>query len=202
MRLYFAATTKAPTNLQNQFVEIVDLFHSAGVTVMSNLSEKNVSNLSNQDLEKMESTGENMIELIDGIVIEGTNFLPETGYLIAIGLAHKKPILFLTQTNKAINKNLIEIKKEPTVAKLLNLKTYTQKNLNETLLDFLHQIEQGDSGEKATIKFTLRMTKKIERYLQWKTHNTKLSKADYLREVIEKIINQDQDFQKFIADNS
>ncbi|MBN1779302.1 MAG: hypothetical protein JW816_03725 [Candidatus Buchananbacteria bacterium] len=202
MRLYFAAPTKAPTSLEKQFARIVDLFYSAGVTVLSNRQEKNVSDLTNQDLEKMESTGENMIEAIDGIVIEGTKFLPESGYLIAIGLAHKKPILFLTQSAKTIDKNLLEIKKEPTAAKLLNLKTYTQKNLDENLLEFLQQIEQGDSGEKATIKFTLRMTKKIERYLQWKTHNTKLSKADYLREVIEKIINQDQDFQKFIADNS
>ena len=37
---------------------------------------------------------------------------------------------------------------------------------------------------------------------EWKTNNTKLTKADYLRQVIEDLLRQDKDYQKFIAERS
>lgn len=55
--------------------------------------------------------------------------------------------------------------------------------------------------EKADIKFTLRITPKIEKYLSWKTQNTDLTKADYLREMIDKDLTSDEDFKKFIGES-
>ena len=60
-------------------------------------------------------------------------------------------------------------------------------------------MEKGEGKETPTIKFTLRITPRIERFLHWKTHNTKVSKADFLRELIERLIDQDEDYQRFVG---
>ncbi|MBU1118546.1 GAF domain-containing protein [Patescibacteria group bacterium] len=58
-----------------------------------------------------------------------------------------------------------------------------------------------DPDKKPTIKFTLRISKEIERYLSWKINNTDKTKADFLREVItEDLIADDEEYQKFIKD--
>ncbi|MFA6215897.1 MAG: hypothetical protein WC768_05000, partial [Patescibacteria group bacterium] len=121
-----------------------------------------------------------------------------SGYLIAIALTHHKPILYLCEKGKLINKNLLQLQKDKNTAKFLCLQYYAEKKIEEVVLDFLHQVEKGEGRQLPTIKFTLRITSRIERYLYWKTHNTKISKADFLRERIEDLIDQDDDYQKFV----
>lgn len=51
--------------------------------------------------------------------------------------------------------------------------------------------------DKPNIKFTLRITPRIEKYLSWKIQNTDRTKADYLREEVERLIDEDDEFEKF-----
>jgi len=197
MRLYFTADNQAPDNYQKRFSRIIGIASEAGVLVMSNLADKNIVGFSSQDLEKIDQTGEVMLEKMDALIIEGSRPIPESGYLIAIALAHHKPILYLSEKGKLINKNLIHLKKDKNTAKLLQLRYYTEKTLEKIILDFLQTIEKGEGKEVPNIKFTLRFTSRIERYLHWKTNNTKISKADFLRELIEDLIDKDSDYQKF-----
>ena len=165
---------------------------------MSNLADKNISGFSNQDLEKINQAGEVLLEKMDALIIEGSRPLPESGYLIAIALAHHKPILYLSEKGKLINKNLLHLQKDKSTAKFLQLQYYTEKNLEKIILDFLQTVEKGEGHEAPTIKFTLRINSRIERFLHWKTHNTPISKADFLRGLIEKLIDQDEEYQKFV----
>jgi len=199
MRIYFTADNQAEEKLQKRFSQIIDTLSSAGVLVMSNLADKNLSGFSSQDLEKIDQAGEGLLEKMDALIIEGTRPVPESAYLIAIALAHQKPILYLSEKGKAINKNLVHLQKDKNTAKFLNLKYYTENVLEKILLDFLQTIEKGEGREAPTIKFTLRITSRIERYLHWKTHNTKITKADFLRGLIEGLIDKDEDYQKFVG---
>lgn len=54
------------------------------------------------------------------------------------------------------------------------------------------------NDEKADIKFTLRITPKIEKYFTWKIQNTDLNKADFVRNRIEQEIDKDGDFQEYL----
>ena len=137
---------------------------------------------------------------MDALIIEGTRPLSESGYLIAIALAHHKPILYLSEKGKLISKNLLHLQKDKETAKFLSLEYYTENNLEKIVLDFLQTVEKGEGREAPTIKFTLRLTSRIERYLYWKTHNTKISKADFLRELIEGLIDKDDEYQRFIGE--
>ncbi|OGY43848.1 MAG: hypothetical protein A2729_05180 [Candidatus Buchananbacteria bacterium RIFCSPHIGHO2_01_FULL_39_14] len=197
MRIYFAADNQAEERLQKRFSDIIEVLSNAGVLVSSNLADKNLVNFSSQDLEKISQAGETILEKMDGLVIEETKSLAESGYLIALALAHKKPILYLLEKGKTVNKNLLHLKNDKSITKLLNLKNYTEKDLEQIILEFLGEVEKGEGKQLPNIKFTLRVTSRIERYLHWKTHNTKLSKADFLRELIKKLIDQDEDYKKF-----
>ena len=199
MRIYFAADNQAESKLQQRFSRVVDTLNSAGVLVMSNLAERNLSNFSGADLEKIDQSGEILIEKVDALIVEESKPLAESGYLIAIALAYRKPILYLLEQGKQFNKNLLHLTTDKQTATLLHLKHYTDRSLEQTLIDFLAAVEQGGGREFPSIKFTLRITSRIERYLQWKTNNTKLSKADYLRNVIEDIIAHDEGYQRFIS---
>ena len=198
MKVYFTADNQAEQDLQERFSRIVDIMNSVGVLVMSNLAQKNISGFSSQDLEKIGQTGEMLLERMDALIIEGSRPIPESGYLIAIALAHKKPILYLLEEGKKANKNLLHLQNDKNTVKFLKLKNYTEESLEKVLIDFLRVAERGEGKESPTIKFTLRVTPRIERYLRWKTSNSKLSKADYLREMIDDIIDSDDDYQKFI----
>lgn len=199
MRVYFAADNQAEGKLQQRFARIVDTLSGAGVLVMSNLVERNLSRFSGQDLEKISQSGEILLEKVDGLIIEETRPLAESGYLVAMALAYKKPILYLVERGKQFNKNLLHLQTDKETAKLLRLEHYTESSLQPTLLGFLESTERVDGRELPSIKFTLRITSRIERYLQWRTLNTKLSKADYLRNVIEGIIRNDESYQRFIS---
>ena len=199
MRIYFTADNQAEEKLQKRFSRIIEILNDAGVLVMSNLADVNLSGFSSQDLEKMNQAGEGVMEKMDALIIEGTRPIAESAYLVAIALAHQKPILYFAEKGKTINKNLVHLQKDKNTGKFLGLKYYTENILEKTLLDFLQTIEQGEGREAPTIKFTLRITPRIERFLHWKTHNTKKTKADFLRELIEKLIDEDQDYKKFVG---
>ncbi len=197
MRLYFAADSGAEEKFQKRFSDIITLLNDSGVLVMSNLADKNLSGFSAQDLEKIEQEGMVMLEKMDGLIIEGSSPLPESGYLIAIALTHQKPVLYLADKTRPINKNLLHLKQDKNAGKYLTLINYSEKDLAEIIVGFLQTAEHGEGRELPTIKFTLRITPRIERYLQWKTHNTKISKADFLRELIEGLIDRDEEYKKF-----
>ena len=198
MRIYFTADNQAEDKLQKRFVRVIDLLSNAGVLVMSNLAGTNLSGFSNADLDRMNQAGEGMLERMDGLIIEGSSYLPESGYMIAIALAHKKPILYLSDKTRPINKNLLHLSNNNDASKLLKLESYIVANLEKIVTEFLQQVERGEGREIPNIKFTLRITSRIERYLHWKTHNTSLSKADFLREEIEELIDKDEEYQKFV----
>jgi len=198
MKIYFAADNQAEEKLQKQFSRIVDILNKAGVVVMSNLIQKNIKGFSSQDLEKIGQSGEVLLEKMDALIIESTRMMPESGYLIALALTHKKPILCIAPVGNPVNNNLSHLQRDKDTAKFLISKNYTENNLEKILNDFLQTIEQEEGRQAPSIKFTLRVTPRIERYLSWKINNTNLTKADYLRNLIEDIIDADIKYQKFV----
>jgi len=198
MKIYFAADSGADQKFQRRYSKIIDTLSGAGVLVLSNLAQQNVSGFSGVDLERINQSGEAMIEKMDALIVEGSRQLAESGYLIAIALAHNKPILYLTEKGRPVNKNITFLQKGKGPAKLINIQSYNDSDLDKVIGDFLQAVEVGEGKEIPDIKFTLRITSRIERYLQWKTLNTKMAKADYLRNLIEDLINHDQDYKRFV----
>lgn len=197
MKIYFAADNQKDLKIKEAASFVINFLKKSGVIVMSNLEDEKVSDFSTQDLEKISQSGEVFLEKMDGVIIEGTKPIAEAGYLIALALAHKKPILYLCQKNKNIDKMFLRLGQDQATSQYFFPAYYALSDLEKVLADFLQKIEKGEGREVPTIKFTLRLTPRIDRYLSWKVNNTEITKADFLRDEIEKMIKQDGDYLKF-----
>lgn len=137
---------------------------------------------------------------LDGLVIAGGDSNQDAGYLIALAISQKKPILYLLEKGQALPNELLYIKNNTDVSKFLIVKYYNDCNIKTKISEFLDLIENGDARwDSPTVKFTWRITPRIERYLRWKTSVSGKTKADWLRHHISKeIISNDVDYQRFL----
>ncbi|MBU1164336.1 hypothetical protein KKA15_02105 [Patescibacteria group bacterium] len=195
MRIYFSANESQ--NLRSRYQKIIDILVMSGNSVMSNLELDKSARFSDTDVEKFRAAGQTLLEQMDSLVIDATIKSPENGYLVALALTHKKPTLFLHEKGTDVDSNLLSLQKDKNTAAFLVLQDYQEEKLKKYLLEFLQFAEKKGGKEIPKIKFTLRITPKIERYLHWKTHNTKKSKADFLRERIDKMIEEDEEFRRY-----
>ncbi|PJA92547.1 MAG: hypothetical protein CO133_02625 [Candidatus Komeilibacteria bacterium CG_4_9_14_3_um_filter_37_5] len=92
------------------------------------------------------------------------------------------------------------LQSNPQVSKLLMVKFFQENNIESRLAEFIDLLENGRGDwELPTIKFTWRISPRIERYLRWKTVNTKKTKADWLREyLLKEIIDKDEEYKGFL----
>ncbi len=197
MRIYFFGNPHSTPQLMKRFDAIMGILEKMGALVLSNLKKRE---LFTQEVQKMLNSDDSMAEKIDALVIEGSNQSFESAHLIALALAHKKKVLYLVEKNKYIDKNLLKLENDKKTKIFFKIALYQDYDLGKILQDFIRRVEHGSDEIKIkpTIKFTLRVTPKMERYLQWKTHNTKSSKADFLREAIEDMIKNEEEYKKFL----
>jgi len=172
---------------------VLRLLKKAEIEVYSNQEQAELS----EELSAIEQSGGMILDKMDAFVIEGSTPDQEIGYFLAYVISQKKPTLYLCDKTYHINSVLKYLKTKSAPA-FLQVKNYTEKNVEEQIIAFLHFIKAGQIKEEPNIKFTLRITPSIERYLYWKTHNTAKSKADFLREDIEKMIKDDEAYQRFL----
>ena len=50
------------------------------------------------------------------------------------------------------------------------------------------------------IKYTLRISRRISDYLNWKSKKVDMPKADWLRNKIKDVIERDDDYQQYLQD--
>lgn len=137
------------------------------------------------------------LDRVDAIVIEGSDPNPEIGYLLAYAIAQKKPLLYMTLRGKTRFNPLATFERNHKVPSSIVMVHYDAKSIEKVLLDFLGRLDTLEVAELPSIKFTLRITPSIERYLEWKTRNTKISKADFVRNILtDEIIAKDEAYKK------
>jgi len=138
-------------------------------------------------------------EDMNGLVVEGGGSVTEVGYLVAMALAQHKPILYLLPKGAMLPDQLRSLKDNKQLKRLFILRYYSERTLKSLLIDFIDLIETGElRREVPTIKFTLRFTSRAGRYITWKAKQKKLSKADYLRKLIDEQIQNDEEYQSLL----
>ncbi len=174
--------------------------------LINQLLVKNGLNLVS-NLEKIVTKGENearrsiSYDQIEAVIIEGTHTFSDTIYIIATALAYKKPVLYLMEKGHLIPDQLEYIRKDENLGKNFFLRFYKKdkKSIEDVILDFLELLESGNLlQEKVNIKFTLRISPRTERYLNWKSLGVKKSKARYLRELLDRMMKEDPQYKTFL----
>lgn len=190
MNLYFYAPEPSSEEFTQAYRAVTAVLERTGATVWTRESATGDA-LGGR-------TRQSPLERVRAIVIEGTKPDPEVGYLLAYAIAQKKPALLLTLKGHVRQSPLETFGKSHSIPKTLQQALYLPITAEKALLPFLERLDAIPFLQVPSIKFTLRITEDIEEYLHWKTHNTKISKADYLRKAIqEDLISKDEAYKHY-----
>lgn len=194
MHVYFyAPDTKLAE--RRKIVDLVKVACNQADLYLSTNTEPNTIQVSSDVLADSRERDVPLLERMDSFILEGTTADPETGFLLAHAIALRKPTLLLYRRGTVPYVfSRLQRRELPGFVKVV---AYDPNGVGVAVTQFLRSIEGIVVRELPRIKFTLRITNSIEEYLHFKTHNTKLSKADYLRERIEKLMSQDTDWQEY-----
>lgn len=193
MKAYYYTPETSDLAISKGYTIIRGVLERAGISVIS--KHESLEQALPENYKQVEQQGRSPLEYVDAIIIEGTDADSEVGYLLAYAIAQKKQALLLLRKGKRSRNPLTSFGRQS----LKNLKVvyYDDTNAERLVITFLRTLGDISVKEAPTIKFTLRITPVIERFLHWKTHNTQMTKADYLRNMIEEAIEEDEEFQKY-----
>ena len=157
-----------------------------------------------QDVENMEvwdSLGRNPLERVDAMVLEISQINPQVNYLLAQAILLQKNTLCVYKKANPPRAFLMYLHKK-NVPRCIQFKAYTDKALQGIVHNFLKHLKPTVALEEIPyIKFTLRITDSIEKYLTWKSKQQKKNKADLIRHDIEKQMADDEDYKKYLQKN-
>ncbi len=185
MRIYYFANVKNPTQLLI-FQETSQLLRHSGLTVVDNVKAK-------PDFEMDEQGG---VEQIDAVIIDSSGSDAEAGYLLAVAIAHKKPVLYLLATGTKLDTSVKALTLNKSIKEYLRVEFFTVNNFKTKVKEFLQYLDQDIGKENHSVKFTLRLTPKIERFLHWKAEKQTTNKADFVRQQLEEMMKHDEDYRR------
>lgn len=191
MRAYFFQPTVSNNNLSDQYVRIVEILRNAGIFVVSSSNENN-TDFRKEDLEAMQESGEILLDKMDCFIIEGSQPDQEIGYLLAYAISQKKPLLYLYHKNtpERVAHGYLTKKNTP---EFVCMEEYSRESLESVVMNFVDDVTSGKGlKQRPTIKFTLRITPRMERYLEQKAKRAKKTKADFLRQWLEQKMGEDE----------
>lgn len=194
MHIYFYGPQTKQPERRSAYVVIKESLRLADVYVSTNTEADEVQ-VSAEVMADSREHNVPLLERMDAFLLEGTTSDPEIGFLLAHAIALKKPVLYLYQRGSV--PQVFSHLSQRELPKYIKVVAYDQATLGRQVTDFLRATSGVRLREVPRIKFTLRITPSIEEYLHFKTHNTKLTKADYLRQDIERAMEADEEWQAY-----
>lgn len=126
------------------------------------------------------------LDQVDALVIEVTQPTQDIHFILAQSLLAKKPVLCLYAKNQP-PRELLAYLREKALPRPVKTFSYTEGSLAEAVHEFVHKHDPRFINESDTpsIKFTLRLTPRIEAYLNRYAQKKHMTKADALRTLLE-----------------
>lgn len=200
MYVYFFGSESENSQLAEYYQLIISYLTKSGFKVISKIPSDDAVDLRPEQMADSKKSQESFLAKMKGIVLEVTEPDPEIGYLLAYAMMQKKPALCLYQKGKNIKSVLSYLGTKP--PRNLITRAYNENNLEKIIVDFAKRLETSpEESDIPSIKFTLRISPRISSYLAFKTHKKNISKADWLREKIRKMITEDEEYKKFRQKN-
>lgn len=196
MRAYFYGPPTSKRPLLEAYRAIRDVCSRADVSLSTGVSRKDAE-LPPETIAQMTDAGAPLLDAMQAIIVEGSTADPQSGYLLAYALAEKRPLLYLYARGEVAPEVLryLNLKDIP---KFVHITTYRPDTIAAIVERFLGKVGDVTIREVPRIKFTLRLTDTLDQYLEFKTRNTKKTKADYLRERLEREAGDNDEFQQYL----
>lgn len=197
MKVHFACSTSKLNKYKENYRTICNEIKNLGHTITRDWIEEAVGFYEQGTLEiDREDIYQKSVESIlasDVVIAEGTISSFSVGHQITLALNKNKPVLFLSYKSKDdksyFRNGFIDGIKTP----LLSAITYNNSNLKDVLEDFFNKNKHGLS-----VKFNIVLTKFIDNYLDWASFTYKTNKSEYIRQVIQKHMDSDKRYKKYL----
>lgn len=186
MHIYFYSNT-SETDQNSQ--QILQYLRRVGATVISETSTKKIDSLA----------GALPMDKVDALIIYGQKLDAQAGYWLAWAVSKNKDVLCLLPEGTKLDAALEHLLTDQVATKKLHLARYQSNDVLEKVANFLETFGQDDLAELYNIKYTLRLSRKINEYLDWKSESTQIDKATWLRQNIQGLMEADKDWQKYLA---
>lgn|GEM_PF-2443594 len=167
---------------KKEFEEIINLTSSLGGDVISgHVLEITPTELEEKDTRELKTRYEALIKtmkMCDAVIFEGT--VPSTGcgHFLTIALQNHIPVLFLNQ-NRYTGLMIRDANR------ILKVKMYDPKDLKD-LEQTIKKFIQFANGKKLRTRFNIMIDDSIENHLNYISKTRNMSKADYVRSLIYK----------------
>lgn len=120
------------------------------------------------------------IEEADAVIIEATTPSFSMGYISALTLAHKKPLLMLFRSQP--QPYILDVNNSLRRAEVYS----TTQRLQEVVISFLNDVDVD--GTK--LRFNMALDRETYNFLNWESVNTGKTKAQIIREVLKERIHK------------
>lgn len=192
MKIFFSFSEKQILKHQKDYKQTREIIRSLGHTLTGDWLDKGI----NRAKKKKEITSLIRPEIIssilasDLIILDATMKSAGIGFQLAYSLEKEKPVLFLSQDpQQKLNKLFAQAAESP----LLTVKSYNQDNLKDIITDYL-----TNNGGSTRVRFNLVMDKKHDNYIEWAAFTNNKSKTEIIKQAINKFMELDQDYQKYL----
>lgn len=198
MKVHFACSTSKLNKYKDNYRAICSEIKNLGHTITRDWIEEAIGFYEQGKLEiDREDIYQKSVESIlasDVVIAEGTISSFSVGHQITLALNKNKPVLLLSYKSKDdksyFRNGFIDGIKNP----LLSAVTYKDSDLKDILEDFFNKNKRGLS-----VKFNIVFTKYIENYLDWASFTYKVNKSEYIRQLIEKHMDTDKRYRKYLG---
>lgn len=204
MKVYFACSSKNIDQHIGNYASVIGLISDLGHTLtndwLSKVKVKIDEGVYSKDFvvnkHAVRNSGIKAIRKADALVADVSIPSVSVGYQIALALTQRKPVLCLYSMDFGTKKPPQVIVSSDT--KLLTVSSYNSTDYKEVVANFFAKQIEND-----LIKFNFVISKEIERYLDWASDKSNLSKSQLLREkILDKIIKTDKEYAKHLRSES
>ena len=133
-----------------------------------------------------------------GVIIESSQADSAAGFMLAVAVQRQLPTLCLVPKGVSLPEPLASVRADPSCNRNLKLVRYHPSQLRHIIEQFAATCT-GRGPEQPSIKFTLRLTQSLDRYLAWRAAGERKDKAQMLREHLERILREDQGYVEYQA---
>ncbi|HEX6258615.1 MAG TPA: hypothetical protein VFZ48_03990 [Candidatus Saccharimonadales bacterium] len=134
------------------------------------------------DWKKLNEDNLQALAKADVVIAEATTRSFSTGYQVAMAVQQKKPVLILRRIPSAkgvLNSGL--------ASDFLETRLYDENNLEVTVADFL----RDNTIDTKDMRFNFFIDRAIYNYLRWASFKSGKTKAEVLRELVQREINKE-----------
>lgn len=194
MKIYFACSSAGLPRYIKEYNLIRETIKGLNNKIIFDWIDRSYNQVNKNQLSKdvdvnIHEEGINAIGSADTLIADVSFSSASVGFQVGLALSRKIPVLciYSEEFGEKEAPQVIQAIKSP----LLMIKSYTKKSLKKVVKEFFN-----DLPENKLIKFNFIVTPKISEYLNWGSVKSEISKSDFLREIVEKVIDSDSEFHK------